>query len=86
MKRNSKSVLDELVNNAIYLCKKGDYDRVSPYLFQRQLMIDLDTAIRLFEELKKIKLVTNVEYTNEEGDENWIGYIDKEKLKELIVN
>jgi hypothetical protein len=81
-----KERLDILTSEAIYICKRYKYDRVSPYLFQRRQALDFDTAMVIFRELQKIKIVINVKHTVDEDDENWIGDVDKEKLRKLSKN
>ncbi len=74
---------DSLVSDAIYLCK--DREVVSPYLFQRLLPIDLETAERIFDELQKLGLLVNVR-PQEDDQEAIIADVNKEKLRELQTN
>ena len=74
---------EELVEEAISLC--SEYERVSPYLFQRTLGIDLTTAENVFIELKKLEIITNVR--RQEDDINaFIADVDKKKIQEGQVN
>lgn len=76
---------DELVSNAIFLCK--DSDKVSPAMLQRTLSTDFYTGLKVFKELVKIGVVSDYwkdEFDDE--DENLIGKVDKKKLKEFLTN
>lgn len=76
---------DELISNAIYICK--GHDKVSPGIFQRMLSLDFDTGLKVFKELVSLGIIS--EYWIDEFDEdeeNFIGKIDKEKLKEYLTN
>lgn len=77
-------ITQELIRNAIDICEEHDYEKVSPSLFQRRLMIDLDTAEEVFNELEKLKLVVNVR-PQDDGD-GIIGDVDKNRLKEMLTN
>jgi hypothetical protein len=80
-----KKSLDELISNAIIVCK--EYEEVSPAMFQRTLMIDFYTGIKVFMELVKIGAISDYwkdEFDDEE--ENLIGKVDKIKLKEFLAN
>ncbi len=76
-------VTDELISGATMLCK--NHDQVSPYLFQRRLVIDLDTAEELFRELEKISLIINVRL-QEYDEEAIVADVNKAKLRELSLN
>lgn len=77
--------LDELVDNAIHICKK--YEEVSPALFQRTLMTDFNTGKKVFEELIKLGVVYDIRENILDDDiENPLGTVDKAKLKEFFVN
>lgn len=76
---------DELIGDAIHICK--DHDKASPAMFQRMLSLDFNTALKVFKELVTLGIVP--EYEPDEFDEdgdNFIGKIDKEKLKEFLTN
>lgn len=80
-------MLDELVSGAIYVCKKYDYESVSTALFQRRLMTDYDHAKVVVDELVKTKLMVDCRIDkDEDGYENVICKVDKQKLKELNSN
>lgn len=79
--------LNKLVDDAIHLCREYDYDKVSPYLFQRRLMVDYDTGELVFRELEKRGIITDAHIIDEDTeDENIIGIVDKEKLKKFFMN
>lgn len=76
-------VTDAMISGATMLCKK--YERVSPYLFQRVLMLDLDTAQQVFDALVRLSLIINVR-RQEDDDEAIIGDVNTEKIKQLGIN
>lgn len=77
--------LDELVSNAIYLCK--DHEEVSPAMFQRTLSVDFITGKKVFEELHKLGIICEVKVNIlDDDEENPLGTIDKTKLKEFLLN
>lgn len=81
----SKKVFDQLVSSAIYICKS--YEEVSTALFQRTLMTDYDHAKVVVDELIKIKLMADCRIDkDEDGYENVICKVNKQKLKELSTN
>lgn len=81
----SKKALDQLVSSAIYICKS--YEDVSTALFQRTLMTDYNHAKVVVDELIKIKLMVDCKTDrDEDGYENVICKVNKQKLKELNTN
>jgi len=75
--------IDNLVADGLRLLKKGKYNSVSRYLFQRSLKLDGQLATITFVELQKIGALSNAEM-NEHGV--LISLVDHEKLKELTTN
>ncbi len=87
MKKISKELLDRLISEAIYVCRRYDYNEVSTALFQRRLMTDYDHAKVVVDELVKIKLMVDCRIDkDEDGYKNVICRVDKEKLKQLSSN
>jgi hypothetical protein len=76
--------MDELISEAIWICK--DYDTVSSALFQRSLSLDYEIADKIFLELEKIGLITNVVIDDDSENPNRIGFVNIEKLEELTTN
>ena len=81
---NITAKMDELVSEAIWICK--EYDRVGVPLFQRKMSLDYHTAEKVFQELEKIELISNAEDEFDGEDSVRIGNINKEKLAELLKN
>lgn len=81
-----KEDIEGLVFKAIKVCLKENYDKVSPYLFQRRLAIDFYTAVWITGELKKRKVLINPIYENEDKEENVIFEVDKIKLNSYFKN
>lgn len=81
-----KKDIEDLVFKAIKVCLEGNYDKVSPYLFQRRLATDFYTAVWIVGELKKKKVLINPNYEKEDGEENVIFEVDKIKLNSYFKN
>ena len=78
--------IEDLVYRAIKICADEKFDKVSPYLFQRRLMVDFYIAVWVVGELKKKKVLVNPIYENEEEEENVIFEVDKVKLNSYFKN
>jgi hypothetical protein len=80
----SQEEFNKLVDNAIALCK--EYDSASPPFFQRSLGIDFYTASLVFEELVKEGVLINIKPDEDEEEINYIGEVDRGKIKDLQTN
>ncbi|OGG21624.1 hypothetical protein A3D03_04455 [Candidatus Gottesmanbacteria bacterium RIFCSPHIGHO2_02_FULL_40_13] len=77
--------IDKLIGEAIYICKKEKYEKVSPPLFQRKLAINGAIATIVFGGLEELGVVVNTRVDENEED-LLVGDVDLQKLKEFTVN
>lgn len=77
-----KKELQDLLDRALEICL--EYDKVSPYLFQRTMSIDLKKGMKIFYELQAIGVI-DISTVVFEPD-NVIGEINEEVLKRYFQN
>lgn len=77
--------IDKLIGEAIYICRKEKYEKVSPTLFERKLAINGSAAMIVFIELQELGIVVNSRVDENEED-LLVGDVDFKKLKEFTVN
>ncbi len=77
---------DKLTDKAIDVCR--EYDEITTHLLQRVLMIGFIRAIKIFNDLKKIGVISRVITKRSTfGDEEvTVGIVSKKRLRELDVN
>lgn len=80
-----KDDLADLVKEATELLVNEDYDKISNYLFQRQLRIDYLTASLVVDKLFHDKVLYNP-ILSEDEDDNIILTVDKNKLRSFLIN
>lgn len=74
--------LEELMDEAIKICMQ--HEKVSPYLFQRKLRVNLSAGMWIFEELEHRGVISKTEPDYE--NENIIGIVDKQKINPKLPN
>ena len=83
----TRDQLEIEVHNAIYLCYEKNYDTCSPAFFQRSLALDFSEGLKVFMGLVQMGIITNYWLDDDSDDEeNYIGEIDRNKLKEHLRN
>lgn len=75
-----------MVSQAIKICIRNKYDKISPYTLQRAMAIDFYSAVWIVGELKKKKVLINPNYEKGDGEENVIFEVDKLKLNSYFKN
>jgi hypothetical protein len=79
--------IEKLVDDALALCNREKYKQVIPALFQRCLSTDFYTGKKVFDELVKLKVISEVKENILDDDvENPLGEIDKSRLREFFLN
>jgi hypothetical protein len=74
-----------LISDSLSIC--NNYDEVSPAMLQRTLSTDFYTALKVFYELVNMKVISKYWKDDlDEDGENLIGKVDKNKLKEYLIN
>lgn len=85
MTKKRLSEFDELIDNAIEICKA--FDHVSPYLLHRMLSINLERAAKIFYQLKDLRIIAKEKYLRSSTEySTHLGVVDKKKIRELSLN
>jgi hypothetical protein len=82
MKKKELRSVEQLVGEAMAVCFENI--RVSPFLFSRELKINLVTSMKVYEELEFKGIITESKIIN--GETDIIGKVNKHKLKKYFKN